>query len=66
MRRSLIQANDTEVLTYETQAENPSYLRVSVLETFDGETWRAREGLETGRDAGVAAAGQRAERLRAR
>jgi transglutaminase-like putative cysteine protease len=53
MRRSLIQANDTEVLTYETQAENPSYLRVSVLETFDGETWRAREGLETGRDAGV-------------
>ena len=53
MRRSLIQANDTEVLTYETQAENPSYLRVSVLETFDGETWRAREGLETGREAGV-------------
>ncbi len=53
MRRSLIQANDTEVLTYETQAENPSYLRVSVLETFDGTTWRPREGLESGRDGGV-------------
>ena len=54
MRRSLIQASDTEVLTYRTQAENPSYLRVSVLETFDGTTWRPREGLESGRDSGVA------------
>ncbi len=54
MRRSLIQATDTEVLTYRTQAENPSYLRVSVLETFDGTTWRPREGLESGRDSGVA------------
>jgi transglutaminase-like putative cysteine protease len=54
MRRSLIQATDTEVLSYRTQAENPSYLRVSVLETFDGTTWRPREGLESGRDGGVA------------
>ena len=54
MRRSLIQPNDTEVLSYRTQAENPSYLRVSVLESFDGTTWRPREGLESGRDGGVA------------
>lgn len=53
MRRSLIDANDTEVLNYRTQAENPSYLRVSVLESFDGTTWRPREGLESGRDGGV-------------
>jgi transglutaminase-like putative cysteine protease len=53
MRRSLLQASDVEVLTYQTQAENPSYLRVSVLETFDGTTWLPREGLESGRDRGV-------------
>ena len=53
MRRSLLQANDTEVLTYRTQAPNPSYLRVTALETFDGTTWRQREGLESGRDEGV-------------
>lgn len=53
MRRSLIQANDTEVLSYTTQAKNPSYLRVSVLETFDGTTWSPREGLASGRDGGV-------------
>jgi len=53
MRRNLVQSNDTEVLTYRTEAEDPSYLRVTVLEDFDGTTWRARQGLETGRDRGV-------------
>ncbi len=57
MRRNLVQANDTEVLTYRTQAPDPSYLRVSVLETFDGATWRPRTGLESGRDSGVALPG---------
>jgi len=53
MRRNLVQSNDTEVLTYRTEAEDPSYLRVTVLEDFDGTTWRTRPGLETGRDPGV-------------
>jgi transglutaminase-like putative cysteine protease len=54
MRRNLGLANDIEVISYETQAQNPSYLRVSVLETFDGTTWRPRQGLDSGRDTGVA------------
>jgi transglutaminase-like putative cysteine protease len=53
MRRNLVQSNDTEVLTYRTEAEDPGYLRVTVLEEFDGTTWRPRPGLESGRDRGV-------------
>ena len=53
LRRDLLQPTDTPVLTYRTQATTPSYLRVSVLEDFDGTTWRPREGLDTGRDGGV-------------
>ncbi len=53
LRRDLLRPTDTPVLTYETQATTPSYLRVSVLEDFDGTTWRPRTGLETGRDPGV-------------
>lgn len=53
MRRNLVQASDTEVLTYRTQTPNPSYLRIAALESFDGTTWRPREGLASGRDAGV-------------
>ena len=53
MRRDLLQASDTEVLSYRTTATEPSYLRISVLEDFDGTTWQARTGLGTGRDGGV-------------
>jgi transglutaminase-like putative cysteine protease len=53
MRRDLLQASDTEVLSYRTTTTEPSYLRVSVLEDFDGATWQARTGLGTGRDGGV-------------
>ena len=53
MRRDLLQASDTEVLSYRTTAAAPSYLRVSVLEDFDGTTWQTRTGLGTGRDGGV-------------
>ncbi len=53
MRRDLLQPTDTAVLSYRTRATAPSYLRVSVLEDFDGTSWRARTGLGTGRDAGV-------------
>lgn len=52
MRRNLTLASDTEVLTYRTDAVEPSYFRVSVLEAFDGQTWRQRPGLESGRDPG--------------
>lgn len=57
MRRSLIQSNDSEVLTYRTDSPRPSYLRVSALESFDGTTWRQREGIESGRDTGWALPG---------
>lgn len=57
MRRNLTLANDSEVLTYRTTAERPTYLRVTALETFDGTSWRQRPGLESGRDAGWALPG---------
>lgn len=53
MRRSLIQSNNTEVLTYRTDDPDPSYLRVTALEGFDGITWRPRAGLESGRAGGI-------------
>ena len=40
VRRSLLQQEDTEVLRYTTTAEEPSYLRLRSLNTFDGETYR--------------------------
>ncbi len=58
LRRDLLQPTDRPVLTYRTQAATPSYLRVSVLEDFDGTTWRPREGLESGRDQGVPLPGE--------
>jgi len=53
MRRDLVQSNNTQVLTYRTATADPDYLRVSALETFDGQTWLPREGLTSGRDGGV-------------
>lgn len=48
VRRSLLQQEDTEVLRYTTTAtEDPSYLRLRTLNTFDGETFRGdAEGEE--------------------
>ena len=40
VRRSLLQQQDTEVLRYTTTAEDPSYLRLRSLNTFDGEAYR--------------------------
>ncbi|WP_262424661.1 DUF3488 and transglutaminase-like domain-containing protein [Brachybacterium sp. Z12] len=40
VRRSLLEQEDTEVLRYTTTAEEPSYLRLRTLNTFDGETYR--------------------------
>ena len=52
MRRNLTLSNDSEVLRYRTASPDPSYLRVTALESFDGTTWRQRPGLESGRDPG--------------
>ena len=48
VRRSLLQQEDTEVLRYTTTAtEDPSYLRLRTLNSFDGETFRGdAEGEE--------------------
>ncbi|ATG50927.1 cysteine protease [Brachybacterium vulturis] len=67
VRRSLLQREDTEVLRYSTTAEDPSYLRLRTLNTFDGETFRGdatgeepgrvRDSFSDARDDGVAASG---------
>ncbi|MGP5129568.1 transglutaminaseTgpA domain-containing protein [Brachybacterium tyrofermentans] len=46
VRRSLLQQEDVEVLRYSTTADEPSYLRLRTLNSFDGETFRntAEEG----------------------
>lgn len=45
LRRDLVQGRDHDLLTVTTTAADPSYLRLTVLDTFDGDTWRpsARE-----------------------
>jgi transglutaminase-like putative cysteine protease len=40
LRRSLVSQDDRVVLTYATTAPRPDYLRLAVLEQFDGEQWR--------------------------
>jgi transglutaminase-like putative cysteine protease len=39
LRRSLVQNDDREVLTYTTDAAQPDYLRLAVLDWFNGEQW---------------------------
>src|SRR5699024_2612440 len=41
VRRSLLQQDDTAVLRYTTTADEPSYLRLRSLNTFDGDTFRS-------------------------
>jgi transglutaminase-like putative cysteine protease len=43
LRRDLLELPDVPVLRYTTTAEDPSYLRGTVLEVYDGETFAARE-----------------------
>ena len=69
VRRSLLQQDDTEVLRYTTTADEPSYLRLRSLNSFDGETFRGTaEGdapamgmpaFSDARDDGVPAHGSR-------
>ena len=41
LRRDLVDNPEREVLRYTTDAPAPDYLRLVVLDEFDGETWRA-------------------------
>ncbi len=41
LRRDLVDNPEREVLRYTTDAAAPDYLRLVVLDEFDGETWRA-------------------------
>ena len=46
LRRSLVSNDDREVLTYTTTAERADYLRLAVLDSFDGERWMPRRLLQ--------------------
>ena len=40
LKRDLSRGEDVELLRVRTPDSDPSYLRISVLDTFDGETWK--------------------------
>ena len=40
LRRDLTRGTDVDLLTVRTQDPDPSYLRISVLDSFDGTAWR--------------------------
>lgn len=40
LKRDLVRGADIDLLTIKTTDPDPSYLRVSVLNSFDGQTWR--------------------------
>jgi transglutaminase-like putative cysteine protease len=40
LRRDLVQGPDVELLTVRTDDPDPSYLRISALDSFNGDTWR--------------------------
>ncbi len=48
LRRSLVSQDDRVVLTYASTAQRPDYLRLAVLEEFDGEQWRPAATTELG------------------
>jgi transglutaminase-like putative cysteine protease len=40
LRRDLVRGADVDLVTMRTTSPDPSYLRISVLDTFTGETWK--------------------------
>ena len=48
LRRSLVSNDTRPVVTFASTTDRPEYLRLSVLELFDGEQWRPIEPAETG------------------
>jgi transglutaminase-like putative cysteine protease len=57
LRRSLVENDTRVVLTFASTAPTPDYLRLAVLEAFDGEQWRAAGEPVLGPRAPVAPAG---------
>jgi transglutaminase-like putative cysteine protease len=43
LRRDLVDNPEREVLRYRTTSDNPGYLRLVSLDTFDGVTWRSSD-----------------------
>lgn len=43
LRRSLVDQDERRILTFATSAARPDYLRMGVLDRFDGEQWTATE-----------------------
>jgi transglutaminase-like putative cysteine protease len=43
LRRDLVRGRDVDLIRISTESADPSYLRISVLDTFDGTTWRPSE-----------------------
>lgn len=41
LRRAVLHSTGMTVLTYETSVDEPDYLRLAVLDQFDGKQWRA-------------------------
>ena len=60
LSRDLRNRSDEPVLTYETTSLRPVYLRLGVLDTFDGSTWRfgGREGTALEEDSALYWAGR--------
>lgn len=40
LRRDLVRADDVDLVSVRTEGANPAYLRISVLDVFNGETWK--------------------------
>jgi transglutaminase-like putative cysteine protease len=43
LRRDLVRGRDVDLIRIRTESADPSYLRISVLDTFDGTAWRPSE-----------------------
>ncbi len=61
MRRSLVNNDPRPVITFTTSADSPEYLRLAILEVFDGEAWTAAGPSQTVPQAPVASEGPSVE-----
>lgn len=58
MRRSLVNSDPRPIVSFTTTANQPDYLRLAILERFDGEQWSAVGPNPTGTAAPVNADGE--------
>lgn len=61
MRRSLVSSDPRPIMSLTTTASQPEYLRLAILERFDGEQWSAAGPNPTGSAAPVNADGEAIE-----